>query len=283
MNNNKSRNENNNSASSYYSTTTSSSSTSSLSSYSKSLNQTQLEIHRRFKKMKNERAKLNNQNNNNSNNNDNNNNNNNENDNNVNNENINKTESEINQFKVKDNKKSGVVNITVNTLTGQQFPIKTLNTYTISDLKDLIQEKEGVPSQTQILIFQDKTLDCDSMTLEDYGIKDGSSLKLMIKLFDGLCNIEQTDTKRDNTIVLLLCKKKGYLYLFETSVNSSSQLFNESFDSSFFDFCNSIDDKSVASSEMSSKPSSPNSTTYSNSSFFNKESLNFINSQTSKS
>ncbi|ORX54862.1 hypothetical protein BCR36DRAFT_322322 [Piromyces finnis] len=192
---------------------------------------------------------------------------------------------EINKSKLKDakNKKSNIVNLSISTLTGQQFFIKVLSSYTISDVKDLIQEKEGLAAQTQILIYQDKTLDCDSMTIEDYGIENGSSIKLMIKLYDGLCNIEQEDTKKDNTIVLLLCKKKGYLYLFETSLKSTSQLSNESFDSSLFDFYNSFDDKSITSSEMSSKPTSPISTTYSNSSLFNKESLNFLNSQTSKS
>ena len=65
-------------------------------------------------------------------------------------------------------------------------------------------------------------------------------------------------------------------------MKSSSQLFSESFDSSFLDFCNSIDDKSVASSEMSSKAATPLSSTFSNSSIYNKESMNFLNSQTSK-
>jgi len=161
-----------NSASSFYSTTTTASTSSSLSSYSKTLNKTQLEIHQRFKKMKQE--KLNNLQNNN-----NNTKNNAQNDNGANND--------IEKYNTKNDKKkkSNVVNLSISTLTGQQFALKVLSSYTISDLKDLIQEKEGIPSQTQILIFQDKTLDCDSMTLEDYGIENGASMKLIIKLYDG--------------------------------------------------------------------------------------------------
>ncbi|KAG4090925.1 ubiquitin-related domain-containing protein [Neocallimastix lanati (nom. inval.)] len=90
-----------------------------------------------------------------------------------------------NKDKIKNIKKSGVIVLTINTLTGKQFSIKVLNSCTIGNMKDLIQDKEGILSQTQILIFQDKILDCDSMTLEDYGIEDKASLKLMIKLFDG--------------------------------------------------------------------------------------------------
>jgi len=173
------REEHIHSASSFYSTTTTSSSSSSLSSYSKSLNQTQLEIHKRFKKMKQEKLnKLQNNNTNNINNNNNNNNN-----------NLNDTEAnyESDKYKSKNdkNKKSNVVNLSISTLTGQQFTLKVLSSYTISDVKDLIQEKEGISSQTQILIYQDKTLDCDSMTLEDYGIENGASMRLIIKLYDG--------------------------------------------------------------------------------------------------
>ncbi|KAL6588577.1 hypothetical protein U3516DRAFT_653995, partial [Neocallimastix sp. 'constans'] len=253
------RDKNNVSASSYYSTNTSVSSSSSLSSYSKTLNKTQLEIHKRFKKMK-EKTNIN-----------------------ANTNNLDNSNNDSLMKKTVNDKKSGVVNLTICTLTGHQFPIKVLSSYTIGDIKDLIQDKEGISSQTQILIFQDRTLDCDSMTLEDYGIDDGASLKLMIKLFDGLCNIEQTDNNKDNTVVLLLCKKKGYLYLFETSLKSSSHLSTESFDSSFFDFCNSNDDKSDSSSEISTQPSTPLSSACSNSSLSNKESLNNNNSQNSKS
>ncbi|KAL6624257.1 ubiquitin-related domain-containing protein, partial [Neocallimastix sp. 'constans'] len=156
-----SRDKNNISASSFYSTNTLNSSSSTLSLYSKTLNKTQLEIHKRFKEMKKEKNKKNS--------------------NVINLDNSNAT----NKDKIKNIKKSGVIVLTINTLTGKQFSIKVLNSCTIGNMKDLIQDKEGILSQTQILIFQDKILDCDSMTLEDYGIEDKASLKLMIKLFDG--------------------------------------------------------------------------------------------------
>ncbi|KAL0742084.1 hypothetical protein Bca4012_083597 [Brassica carinata] len=55
---------------------------------------------------------------------------------------------------------------------------------TIENLKDMIEESEGVPAQMQRLIFSGKQLQ-DGQTIADYNIKNGSFIHLVLRLLGG--------------------------------------------------------------------------------------------------
>ncbi|KAI8821107.1 ubiquitin-related domain-containing protein, partial [Fimicolochytrium jonesii] len=75
--------------------------------------------------------------------------------------------------------------LNIGTLTGR-FSLQVHNADDVGDVKRRIQECEGIPMQSQILLWGDKALADDASPIAAFGIQDGSSLRLVLHMSSGM-------------------------------------------------------------------------------------------------
>lgn len=76
---------------------------------------------------------------------------------------------------------SPIIHVTIYTLTGKYIPLELAGHDTVENVKQRIQDEEGIPPDQQSLFFDDEPLR-DGRTVSDYNIPDGAYLKLVLFL-----------------------------------------------------------------------------------------------------
>lgn len=95
----------------------------------------------------------------------------------------------------------------IKTLTGKSIYIdSSANDISINNIKELIEDKEGILSNEQRLIFNGKELE-DGQSLSDYSISNDSTLEVVLSLIGGVYDPSLAALAKTFNCERMVCRK----------------------------------------------------------------------------
>ena len=99
--------------------------------------------------------------------------------------------------------KEGTFPINIKTLTGKNVEVKVMKYTKVEEVKTLIQNKEGIPTDQQRLIFAGRQLE-DEKKLSEYNISRDATLHLVLRLRGMISTFTSNDTSNEITKYLMM-------------------------------------------------------------------------------